>query len=437
MKQIFPAFPSKVESALMQTLYDLLGANEDDDAEALEKAFRKVIKAHHPDLHPDDPDAQARFREIVAAHAVLRDAEQRASYDFLLKLEREPFSTLAGQQLWSKLAPEQLQSKFMLTATVIAVIGALIAGYVLTTMPMTGNVEINKGRFAASTGAAVENQSAIVGTTAKENENSSAVIGAANADAVKSDHADGPIEPAGAILMQATKPAGQGGWYHEYDSKEVLNRATVPGPAASEANRGDTAAIAEQELARGPLSNNAPAYKALGIASYRSGDFPQAIASFNAAILADPDDAQAHHIRGNAWDEIGDFESALADYDAAIRIDPDNPSVFHDRAIMWQRKGELDRALTDLDRAIRFSFSNARTYCYRGLIWYEKGRHDRAIADFNNAIKLDPNTAAACIRRGLVLHPNSEFKLTFATVNQAIRVDPSIFDALRNTSLRP
>jgi curved DNA-binding protein CbpA len=75
----------------MNTLYDLLGAHADDDAEGLRNAFRKAAKANHPDLHAGDPDAAMRFRQIVEAYDILRDAQQRATYDRLLKFERERF----------------------------------------------------------------------------------------------------------------------------------------------------------------------------------------------------------------------------------------------------------------------------------------------------------------------------------------------------------
>jgi curved DNA-binding protein CbpA len=73
----------------MTTLYDLLGARPDDDAESLRNAFRKAAKANHPDLHGGDPDASSRFKQIVAAYDVLRHAEQRATYDQLLEFERK------------------------------------------------------------------------------------------------------------------------------------------------------------------------------------------------------------------------------------------------------------------------------------------------------------------------------------------------------------
>jgi tetratricopeptide (TPR) repeat protein len=431
----------------MKSLYELLGASADADAEALKKAFRKAVKTHHPDLHPNDPDAVERFREIIAANALLRDAKQRATYDWLLRVERESFQlTLKRQRLRSKLGRQQHPLNRMRTIAVIAAVSVLIGGYGLwATMPKNGNVAIKDGLAAAAVAAvekqtatvvaAVEKQTATVVAAAKENENPSAAIRAAEADAVKGDNSDQPGEPFGVVRMQPTNPADQGEQRYKLDAAEVPNTATELSPTGSETNSGATPDIAERALALGPLSNSANVYTARGIASYRSGDFPQAIVSFNAAIRLDPDDAQAYDIRGNAWDEMGSFESALADYDEAIRIDPNNPAVFHDRAIMWRHKGDLDKALVDLDRAIRFSFSDVSMYCDRGLVWYEKARHERAVADFNQAIKLDPNFAGACIKRGLILHRNSESKLAFA--NQAIRVDPSIFDALRRDNLRP
>ena len=71
---------------MMKTLYDLLEALPKDHAEDLRTAFRKAVKGVHPDLHPDDPDAALKFREIVRANEILSDAEQRAAYDHLLVL---------------------------------------------------------------------------------------------------------------------------------------------------------------------------------------------------------------------------------------------------------------------------------------------------------------------------------------------------------------
>src|SRR5258707_4388270 len=102
-----------------KTLYDLLRVCRGDDTETLQSAFRKAAKANHPDLHAGDPDAPKRFRQIAAAYAILRDAEERATYDRLLAFRR--------QQLRSKL-------KRNIVSDAIAVVGlavVLVGGYTL------------------------------------------------------------------------------------------------------------------------------------------------------------------------------------------------------------------------------------------------------------------------------------------------------------------
>jgi DnaJ domain len=72
----------------METLYDLLGALPNDDAESLRAAFRRAVKQVHPDVNPGDPDAGLKLRRIVRANEILGDIEQRAAYDHLLKVTR-------------------------------------------------------------------------------------------------------------------------------------------------------------------------------------------------------------------------------------------------------------------------------------------------------------------------------------------------------------
>src|SRR5215212_579162 len=72
----------------MTTLYDLLGALPDDDADGLRAAFRKAAKENHPDVNPGNPEAAERFRRVVRANAILSDEQQRTAYDQLLELAR-------------------------------------------------------------------------------------------------------------------------------------------------------------------------------------------------------------------------------------------------------------------------------------------------------------------------------------------------------------
>ncbi len=61
--------------------YEVLGVQRSATDEELKKAYRKLAKAHHPDLNPDDKAAEARFKEANEAYAVLSDPEKRRAYD--------------------------------------------------------------------------------------------------------------------------------------------------------------------------------------------------------------------------------------------------------------------------------------------------------------------------------------------------------------------
>ncbi len=61
--------------------YDLLGVGRDADGEALKKAYRKMAMQYHPDKNPGDQQAEAKFKEINEAYAVLNDEQKRAAYD--------------------------------------------------------------------------------------------------------------------------------------------------------------------------------------------------------------------------------------------------------------------------------------------------------------------------------------------------------------------
>jgi curved DNA-binding protein len=63
--------------------YKILGVPKNADAKAIKKAFRQLARQYHPDANPDDPQAEARFKEINEAYEVLSDPEKRAKYDRL------------------------------------------------------------------------------------------------------------------------------------------------------------------------------------------------------------------------------------------------------------------------------------------------------------------------------------------------------------------
>ena len=61
--------------------YAVLGVARDAAAADIRKAYRALAKKHHPDVHPGDARAEARFKRISAAYDLLGDAKKRARFD--------------------------------------------------------------------------------------------------------------------------------------------------------------------------------------------------------------------------------------------------------------------------------------------------------------------------------------------------------------------
>ncbi len=61
--------------------YKILSVAKDVSEAELKKVYRKLAKENHPDLHPNDAKAEARFKDISEAYDVLSDKEQRREYD--------------------------------------------------------------------------------------------------------------------------------------------------------------------------------------------------------------------------------------------------------------------------------------------------------------------------------------------------------------------
>ncbi len=62
-------------------LYELLGLPREASQDDIGQAHRKLVRKYHPDVNPQDPRAEARFKEIQQAYEILSDEEKRREYD--------------------------------------------------------------------------------------------------------------------------------------------------------------------------------------------------------------------------------------------------------------------------------------------------------------------------------------------------------------------
>jgi curved DNA-binding protein CbpA len=264
----------------VQTLYELLDALPDDDAEALRRAFRKAAKANHPDNNPDDPEAAQRFRRIVRAHSILSDMRQREAYDRLLAKAHQQQALNSGRTKGRHLVTD--------------IIGTMAIAFV-------------------SIGAFLLFERGLTIPIAPAQVQDISVRASALAAAMPTPPSD-PAEPVGEHNKREKTEVT--------DKPEALDAFAEMPPQVAVAAVDDASAI---PTASAPEVKDAKYYRQRGSQAYRSGDLPLALIDFDLAIELDPNFSDAYIDRAVVFRRMGDMKRAFADAAQAKRIDDLKP----------------------------------------------------------------------------------------------------------------
>ena len=377
---------------VMTTLYDRLDIRPDDDAAAVKEAFRKAVKVSHPDLNTADPDAPARFVEIVRANAILGDPELRAVYDRMLEFERRQHQLASGTY---KIVPD---------AIVVVVLAVVMAGaYTLyTNLPeisdylpgiFTAKIKAGADIVREPSSATVQPSPPVearIIDSPRDKVASTAVtaLGVAGTQtrAVAAD--DAAREPSA-----ATAQPSSGADANTKSGPPKIENAAVPALGAAAMPEQDAAATsaapapdnavaqpsppADANTAGGQRDQHenadAPALAAPaagGVAAKDVAVAPNAVAPTAAdhatetAPANEPPpsppvkDAQFYRQQGIASYRNGDLAVAIADFDLALRLDPDLENAYIDRGIVLYRLHQFDRAFADVAQAMRLEHSH-------------------------------------------------------------------------------
>lgn len=255
------------------TLYDLLGALPDDDAEGLRTAFRRAVKSAHPDIHPGDPDAAWKFRRIVRAHDILGDAEQRAAYDHLLDLAHLEEASASGQATAARI--HKISSGVIALAAASAV---TVGGYLLLM------------HMSAASVAPADKTNLAMHASASVSPAPSPVTTGRSTSAVKDESAGTPAE--------AIEPGG------------TIPKTNAENIAA--AHIGPTSDLA---------ASDAKPSRTGSASAHRDGNLNGAIADLSQTSLPDPKFSPAHIDRGVIFYRLRKFDRAFADLAPAKPIE--------------------------------------------------------------------------------------------------------------------
>jgi hypothetical protein len=274
---------------LMKTLYELIGALPEDDADELRAAFRKAVKANHPDLNPDDPEAAREFRRIIRANAILSDPRQREAYDRLLDNARR-------QQRITKRA--RLRRLGLDVTVGVVALMLFIGGYYL--LRPIDRLSVPKSE-----------------TSRFEPQHTVAVRSTELSSQDRAEHDAGRTEIVGARAGQTDLNPK-----HDFEPTDVATLA--PGAMIGGVAAVEPAAPPQETAEHGSAPRDVSYYRSRAAAAYRGGDLSVALVNLDLAIQQDTNCSDCYVDRGIVLHRMGHLQAAFADVAEARRIEARN-----------------------------------------------------------------------------------------------------------------
>lgn len=199
--------------------------------------------------------------------------------------------------------------------------------------------------------------------------------------------------------------------------------------------------------------------KALLLRAAMSEDDDKKLADFDAAIEADPQNAEAWQGRAMIYLEKGESEKAVADLKALVERKSDNPAVvgalaealtnlkqydealkycgeviklapqvtlgYNLRARVHVLKEDLKSAIEDLDDALQINPDDLPALLMRSRLHAAEGHDDKAKADIDKALELRPDLPQAILLRSLMAAQKEQFGEAIADIQVLLQSDPT------------
>ena len=222
--------------------------------------------------------------------------------------------------------------------------------------------------------------------------------------------------------------------YFTYNGGQIFDLPVAPSaPAATE-----SAAVAVDESTTGSPEDGAQ-YMRRGAASAARGDFPRAIADFDAAIRLNSDDADSYYRRGLAKWQIHQLPAAKEDFDQALKLQPHNVQWLRMRGVLRLATHDDEAAAADFDAWARLIPEAGNPDLEIADIYADNDRFEAAIHRLNGWIEIharDPNLAITLNDRcWFRAQWGKELDKALADCNAALKLEPRAMETLDSRAL--
>ncbi len=162
------------------------------------------------------------------------------------------------------------------------------------------------------------------------------------------------------------------------------------------------------------------------------GQYEQALAFYEKALLLAPNLARAHLNRGNVLLQLGDVQGALVAYETALVHNPTYAAANYNMGNAYVRLGRREAALGAYHKAIALKPDFVDAQVALGAVLDDLGKFEAAAKSYRHALALQPDYAQVHSNLGNALTKLGQFGDAAASYRRALEIDPGYAEAHNN-----
>lgn len=148
--------------------------------------------------------------------------------------------------------------------------------------------------------------------------------------------------------------------------------------------------------------------------------FDTALELVNKAIAIRPDYADAYNNRGNVLQALDRYEEALASYDLAIELAPNSPLAHNNRGNALRKLDRLADSMSAYQKAIQLKGDYAEAYCNMGCVLADLGQVADARQFYQQSLTLNPDFSKAHFNLGALAASENNHQLALDCLERSI-----------------
>jgi protein O-GlcNAc transferase len=166
------------------------------------------------------------------------------------------------------------------------------------------------------------------------------------------------------------------------------------------------------------------------LAFHGAGNFPEALAAYDVALMAAPHVAAIHYGRGNSLAMLRCLEEAANAYEKCLALEPGHVPASYNLATALIQLQRWQDALAVLDVVVQENTAIADAWNNRSGVLQALGRHEDALESARQVLKLRPFDARAFYNAGIILLILKRFDEAQQALTRALEIDPNHGEAL-------